>query len=125
MHAQDTPTGRFTDDLPRPAAELLAAFVDSLKHPFLFADTGHVIRYLNRAAIAHYQRGADLLGTSLLDCHDEDSCATIREVLQALREGEEEQLITDDERHRIYMRAVRDAGGELLGYYERYEPPTN
>ncbi len=32
-------------------------------------------------------------------------------------------MITDDEKHRIYMRAVRNEQGELLGYYERYEPP--
>ena len=43
--------------------------------------------------------------------------------LHACREGLEEELITDDERRRIYMRAVRDGDGKLLGYYERYEVP--
>lgn len=36
----------------------------------------------------------------------------------------EERLTTDNEKHRIYMRAVRDADGQVLGYYERYEPPA-
>jgi hypothetical protein len=34
------------------------------------------------------------------------------------------RLITDSPKHRIYMRAVRDADGKLIGYYERYEPPA-
>lgn len=46
------------------------------------------------------------------------------EILAAMQAGEDERLITDDEEHRIYMRAVRDAEGCLLGYYERHEPPA-
>ena len=46
------------------------------------------------------------------------------EVLAALQAGEEERLILDDERKRIYMRAVRDEAGEVIGYYERYEWKT-
>jgi hypothetical protein len=47
------------------------------------------------------------------------------EILAAMQQdGLEEQLITDDEEHRIFMRAVRDPQGRVLGYYERYEPPS-
>ena len=46
------------------------------------------------------------------------------EILAAMQAGEEERLITDNEKHRIYMRAVRGADGQVLGYYERYEPPA-
>ncbi len=38
--------------------------------------------------------------------------------------SEDERLITDDEKHRIFMRAVRNDDGDVLGYYERYEPPA-
>jgi PAS domain-containing protein len=103
---------------------LMAAILDSLKDPVLFADTEHVIRYMNRAAIAHYDEGESLIGTSLLDCHNEDSQQQIIEILAAMQAGEDERLITDNEEHRIYMRAVWDADGQVLGYYERYEPPT-
>lgn len=105
-------------------ATLMAAMLDSLKDPFLFADTQHVIRYMNKAAIAYYEGGESLLGTSLLDCHNEQSQRTIIEILAAMHEGEDERLITDDEEHRVYMRAVRDTDGRVLGYYERYEPPA-
>ena len=45
-------------------------------------------------------------------------------LLAAAREGLDERLITDNEKHRIYMRAVRDGDGNVIGYYERYEPPV-
>jgi len=105
-------------------ATLLAAILDSLKDPLLFADTEHVIRYMNRAAKAFYEEGAALLGRSLMDCHNPASQQIIREVLVALEAGEEERLISDTPDHRVYMRAVRDADGRLLGYYERYAPPA-
>ena len=103
--------------------QFMAAFLDSLKNPFLFADTEHITRYMNKAAIAHYDGGEALLGRSLMECHNETSQQIMIDILAAMHNGLEEQLITDNEKYRIYMRAVRDADGRLLGYYERYEPP--
>ncbi len=105
------------------AAAFLSTLLDSLKDPFLFADTDHVILYMNKAAVAHYKEGSALLGRSLFDCHNPESQRRMVEILSAFQAGEEERLITDNEKHRIYMRAVRGADGRLLGYYERYEPP--
>jgi DUF438 domain-containing protein len=104
--------------------ELLAALLDSLKDPLLFADTGHTIRYMNQAATRHYKEGTALLGRSLMACHNADSQQVIRDVLVDLAAGQEERMITDNAKHRIFMRAVRDPAGRLLGYYERYQPPT-
>jgi DUF438 domain-containing protein len=108
-----------------PDIDLMAAMLDSLKDPYVFADTDHVIRYMNKVAIEHYGRrwGYDLIGKSLLDCHDERSRQMLEDILSAMRDGEEERLVTDNAKHRIYMRAVRGADGKLLGYCERYEPP--
>ena len=106
-------------------ATLMAAILDSLKNPILFADTEHVTRYMNKAALAYYEEGEALIGRSLLDCHNERSRQMIVEILAAMQtEGLDERLTTDDEEYRIYMRAVRDADGRVLGYYERYEPPA-
>jgi PAS domain-containing protein len=106
-------------------ADFLAAILDSLKDPVLVADPQHVTRYMNRAAIAHYKEGESLIGRSLLDCHQEVSQRMMVDILAAMQSnGLDEQLITDDEKHRIYMRAVRDKAGTVLGYYERYEPPA-
>jgi hypothetical protein len=101
----------------------MAAIVQSLKNPLLFADTEHTVRYMNKAAIAHYGEGESLLGTSLLDCHTEQSQQVIIDTLADMQAGLEERLITDNEKYRIYMRVVRDEQGQVLGYYERYEPP--
>jgi DUF438 domain-containing protein len=103
---------------------ILAAILDSLKDPILFADTDHVTRYMNPAAIAHYSDGEALIGRSLLDCHNQQSQQIMIVILAAMGEGEEERLISDTKEHRIYMRAVRSADGSLLGYYERYAPPA-
>ena len=102
----------------------MAALLDSMKHPVVFVDTGHVIRYMNKAAIAHYDDGSALVGRSVLDCHNSDSRRQIVEILAAMHQGEDERLITDNEKERIFMRCVRDADGNVLGYYERYEPPA-
>jgi PAS domain-containing protein len=106
-------------------ATLMATILDSLKDPLVFADPEHIILYMNRAAVAHYEQGEGLIGRSLLDCHNEQSRRIIIEVLAALQAGEDERLISDSEKHRIYMRAVRDVDGRVLGYYERYGPPAS
>ena len=106
-------------------ASLMAAILDSLKDPVLFADTEHVTRYMNKAAVAHYaEEGENLIGQSLLDCHNKRSQQMMVEILAGMHEGLEERLISDNEKHRIFMRAVRDTDGQVLGYYERYEPPS-
>jgi hypothetical protein len=106
--------------------ELLHHILDSLAHPYVFCDLDHVIRYMNRPGIDHYaKRGGDaLIGTNVLDCHGPASRATMLDIFDRMRDqGLDEELITDSSRWRIYMRAVRDDQGALLGYYERYEPP--
>jgi DUF438 domain-containing protein len=105
--------------------ELLENILNSLKNPVLFADTEHVTRYMNKAAAEHYSEGYDLVGRSLFDCHNEKSGEIMVDCLAAFQAGtEEERRITDNEKHRIYMRAVRDGNGTVIGYYERYEPPA-
>ena len=105
-------------------SRFLRAVIDSVPDPVLVADLEHTIVFMNRAAVSHYSKGEALLGTNLLDCHNSRSNKVILEVLEALHAGEEERLITDNEKHRIFMRAVRDTDGTLVGYYERYEPPA-
>jgi hypothetical protein len=78
---------------------------------------------MNEAAIRHYDDGVNLIGRLIFACHNEQSCKKIVEIFWTMQDGVEEKLITDNEQHRIYMRAVRDHQGQLMGYYERYEPP--
>ena len=104
--------------------ELLESLIDSIGQPVVFVDTDHVVRYVSRTAETHYDMSTDeLVGKSIFHCHNPESCRVIREVFSALQDGEEERLITDNDRHRIWMRAVRAPDGALLGYFERYERP--
>lgn len=101
----------------------LDQLLDSLKDPFVYCDGSHVIRYMNGAAKKRYAGRPASVGRSIFECHNEESNERIRAVCARLVEGEDEVLITDNDRHRVYMRAVRDGDGAFTGYYERYEPP--
>lgn len=103
--------------------ELYAAALESLHDPFVLVDTEHVIRFINEAGALNYAKwgGRELLGKSLMDCHNEQSQAEIREIVAAMQQGEDERLVSENEQRRTYMRAVRAQDGTLLGYYERYE----
>ena len=99
------------------------AILDSLKNPVVFCDLDHIMCYMNKAAKSHYSEGESLIGKNVLECHNETSQKQMLEIFEEMKQGLEERLITDNEKYRIYMRAVRDDFGALLGYYERYEPP--
>lgn len=99
------------------------SLLNSIKDPILVADLNHIVQYMNKAGIEYYEEGEDLLKSNLLKCHNEESQKMMIEILAEMQNGLEEKLITDNEKYRIFMRAVRDEKGNLLGYFERYEPP--
>lgn len=99
------------------------AILDGLPGPVVFADTEHIIRYMNEKGAAQYEKsgGYALVGRSIMDCHNENSCRIIREVFARMRDGVDEEEIYRRPGKIAYMTAVRDGDGALLGYYERYE----
>ncbi len=102
--------------------ELKSAILDSLKSPVMFCDLDHTIRYMNQPAIKHYKDGESLLGKSVLDCHNEKSQRQMVDILKRMQnDGLEEELIVETPKKRVWMRAVRDLNGMVVGYYERYE----
>ena len=104
--------------------ELLNLIFDSWNDSVVFVDTNHIIRYLNAPARVHYAKWGNVLGKSIFECHNANSCQMIRNCFERLQNGELEILFADNPKHRVYMRAVRDKQGKLIGYYERYEPPV-
>ncbi|MEE9572941.1 MAG: PAS domain-containing protein [Candidatus Neomarinimicrobiota bacterium] len=102
---------------------LFESLLNSIKDPILFADTNHIVQYMNKAGIKYYVEGEELLQSNLLNCHNKESQQMMIEILAEMQTGLEEKMITDNEKYRIFMRAVRDEKGNLLGYFERYEPP--
>ena len=97
--------------------------LESLIEPIVFCDLDHVIVYMNGAALKKYEKrgGKDLLGRSIFDCHNESSNSIIIEIFESMLGGLDEQMIADNEKTKIFMRAVRDENGQLIGYYERFE----
>ena len=106
-------------------ARMLELILDSLPYPVVFVDTGHVIRYLNRAARYHYycERGYDdLVGKSLFACHGEQSRKKIEQMVEKLKDHAGEMLVKVNARNqRLYLNPVRDEKGQLVGYFERFE----
>jgi DUF438 domain-containing protein len=99
--------------------------LEAIPYPVVFADLSHSIRFMNRRAKFEYEemRGyRNLLGSSLLDCHNEQSCRQIREIVARFeKNGGEEFLTVTSRNQRVYMTPVRDDNGSLVGYFERFE----
>ncbi len=102
---------------------MLSVILDNWHKPLIFVDYNHIIRYLNKPAKKKYAKYGDVVGKSLLDCHNENSCRLIKEGFATLQTGAEEVLLSDTPKSRYYIHAVRDEQGNLLGYYDRYDPP--
>ena len=93
----------------------------------VLCDLGHTIIYMNPAAGDRYAKygGMTLLGKSLLDCHSPKANVMIKKVVAWFGESREHNLIytfrNEKENKDVYMVALRDADGKLIGYYEKHE----
>lgn len=87
----------------------------------------HEIIYMNPAAVERYAKrgGAKLVGQSLLDCHNERSNDIIKKVVAWFAENTDHNRIytfhNEKENKDVYMVALRDEDGTLIGYYEKHE----
>lgn len=85
------------------------------------------IIYMNPAAIKSYKKrgGEKLIGKSLLLCHNSDSCEKINRVVEWFGKDKKNNHIfayhNPKQNKDVYMVALRDENGELIGYYEKHE----
>ena len=92
----------------------------------VICDLEHKIIYMNPAAINRYEKwgGKNLLGKSLLDCHNDKSREMINKVVDWFKASKDNNLVytsyNQKENKDVYMVALRD-NGELIGYYEKHE----
>ena len=81
---------------------------------------------MNPAAVTAYaKRGGDqLLGQNLLDCHNAESVAKIKRVVEWFAQSEDHNIVytfhNENQNKDVYMVALRDEG-KLIGYYEKHE----
>lgn len=93
----------------------------------VICDLNHTILYMNRAAIKNYGKrgGAALIGKSLLACHNPQSCEMIEKVVAWFLADERNNMIytfkNEKDNKDVYMVALRDDSGKLIGYYEKHE----
>lgn len=87
----------------------------------------HEIIYMNPAAVERYAKrgGAALVGKSLMDCHNPQSVEMIRKVVAWFAQSRENNIVytyyNEKENKDVYMIALRDEDGTLIGYYEKHE----
>ena len=92
----------------------------------VLCDLNHTIVYMNPAAIRNYAKhgGAALIGRSLLHCHNAHSNSRIQEVVDWFAASPEHNIIytyhNEKQNTDVYMVALRDADGTLIGYYEKH-----
>lgn len=102
-------------------ADLCAVVICNLQHEII---------YMNPAAIGRYSKsgGADLVGKSLLSCHNSQSNEKIIQVVEWFKKDKSNNRVytfrNNKENKDVYMIALRDDDGELIGYYEKHEYRT-
>lgn len=98
--------------------------------PIVICNLNHTIIYMNPTAVERYAKrgGASLIGQSLLDCHNSDSNKKICDVVEWFDNSPENNRIftyhNPKENKDVYMIALRDESGNLIGYYEKQEYRT-
>ena len=86
----------------------------------------HEIVYMNEAAAVNYAKwgGKELLGKSLLNCHNVHSNDMIKQVVDWFAVAEDHNIVfthhNPKQNKDVYMVAVRE-NGKLIGYYEKHE----
>lgn len=93
----------------------------------MICNLDHEIIYMNPAAAARYAKrgGAALVGQSLFGCHNAQSGELIKKVIDWFSKSPEHNIIytyrNEKENKDVYMVALRDEDGTLIGYYEKHE----
>ncbi len=101
--------------------------LDQDRAPVVLCNLEHIIIYMNKAAEESYaeEGGATLLGKNLLDCHPPKAREIIEKVLNWFRESKDHNMVyefrNEEVNKDVYMVALRDESGELIGYYEKHE----
>ncbi|MDE5558683.1 MAG: fatty acid/phospholipid synthesis protein PlsX [Ruminococcus sp.] len=101
--------------------------IDADNSAIVLCDINHTIIYMNPSAVERYSKwgGEELIGHSLLACHNEESNSIIRMVVLWFGENKNNNRVftlhNEKENKDVYMIALRDDTGNLIGYYEKHE----
>ena len=107
--------------------QFFKSIIDEDSCAVVICNMEHEIIYMNPSAGERYAKrgGLDLIGKSLLDCHNSQSVIMINKVVEWFKESKEHNRMytfyNEKENKDVYMVALRDEQGELIGYYEKHE----
>ncbi len=101
--------------------------LDADRAPIVICDMSNTIVYMNPCAAERYAKrgGEKLIGSNILDCHNEKSRELILKVIEWFKKSESNNIVhtfkNPKEDKDVYMVALRDGGKKLIGYYEKHE----
>lgn len=101
--------------------------IDADEAPVVICDLSHTVVYMNPAAVKRNEKrgGAALIGRSLMGCHNADSNDKIERVIAWFKKDPANNKVytfrNEKENKDVYMIALRNDSGELIGYYEKHE----
>ena len=107
--------------------QFFKSVLDEDHSAIVICDLNHIIIYMNSAAFNKYKKrgGKLLLGKSLLDCHNSQSIELINKITGWFQSNQSNNRIymyhDDKENKDVYMIALRNEEGNLIGYYEKHE----
>lgn len=108
-------------------SDYFKSIIDGDRCPVVICNLKHEIIYMNPAAVERYAKrgGAGLVGSSLLDCHGPGSAGMIQRAADWFGRSRANNIIytarIERENKDVYMVALRDGDGRLIGYYEKHE----
>jgi DUF438 domain-containing protein len=103
------------------------SIVDLDEQAIVICNTAHEIIYMNPAALKRYEKRGNLIGQSLLDCHNQRSRDIINSNLERMKNDSSVNKIFEvhstknGANNDVFMVALRDENGALIGYYEKFE----
>ena len=107
--------------------QFFKSILDQDRAPIVVCDMQSTVIYMNPSAIARYR--VDLTGKNLKKCHPAYANEKIDRVLDWFAQSRENNIVytfrNDEENKDVYMVALRDSAGALIGYYEKHEYRNN
>ncbi len=103
--------------------KLFKSIIDQDRQPVVVCTLDSTVVYMNPASVKMYH--CDITGKSIKNCHNSDSNEKINKVVEWFSKSPDNNCVYtsfDEKKNKdIYMVALRDDEGALIGYYEKHE----
>ena len=105
--------------------EIFESVLNADECPIVICDLEHTVIYMNPASTAYY---GQLIGSSILECHNSKSNELIIKAVDWFKLSSNNNKVhtfyNEKQNKDVYMIALRNQNGELIGYYEKHEYRT-